>query len=175
MGRVRIPSKVKLIVGLISCETELFKEVKASLEKTFGRADHESDLIDFTSTDYYEKELGHHLKRKFLSFADLIDLDSIYKIKLKTNMLEGRYSRSGKRRMNIDPGYLDLSKLVLFSTKDYSHRIYLNEGVFADPTLFYREGRFNPWPWTYPDYRTEAYINIFNSIRAVYKEDLNRA
>lgn len=174
MGRVRVPAKVKLIVGLISGEIELFKEAKNALEKTFGKADYESDLIDFDHTDYYEEEFGPELKRKFLSFGKVVDLENVYKIKLTTNMLEGHYSRSGKRRINIDPGYLDLSKLVLFSTKDYSHRIYLNEGIFADHTLFYREGRFNPWPWTYPDYKSEAYINIFNSIRAVYKEDLEK-
>ncbi|MBI4974421.1 MAG: DUF4416 family protein [Candidatus Omnitrophica bacterium] len=175
MGRVHIPARVKLIVGFISAEIELLKVAQAALEKAFGRTDYETGLIDFGWTDYYEEEMGLKLKRKFLGFKKLVDLDNIYRIKLKTNMLEKRYYKSGKRRINIDPGYIDLSKLVLFSTKDYSHRIYLNKGIFADPALFYRDRTFNPWPWTYPDYKSEAYINIFNSIRAIYKQDLSKA
>jgi Domain of unknown function (DUF4416) len=112
--------------------------------------------------------MGNNLKRKFLSFQKLFDLKDIYKVKLKTNMLERRLLKLGRRSVNIDPGYLDLAKLVLFSTKDYTHRIYLNKGIFAEATLFYKDKRFNAWPWTYPDYRSEAYIDIFNSIRELY-------
>ena len=80
-----------------------------------------------------------------------------------------RYAAKGKRSVNIDPGYLDLAKVVLFSTKDYSHRIYLDKGIYAEVTLFYKDNRFNPWPWTYPDYRTSEYLGIFKSIREIYK------
>lgn len=172
MGKVRIPERVKLITGLISGEAELFKITQRILEKIFGRVDYESSPLDFDCTDYYAEEMGGRLKRKFFSFKPLIDPTNIYKAKLKTNTLEWRLSRFGKRRINIDPGYVDLSKLVLLSTKDYSHRIYLQKGIFAEAALFYRDRTFNPWPWTYRDYKSEDYIKIFNSIREIYKENI---
>lgn len=124
--------------------------------------------MPFTYTAYYEKELGYNLKRIFLSFNKLIGLEKIYKIKIYTNRLEEVLSVQGRRQINIDPGYLDASKLVLLSTKDYSHRIYLRNGIYAEATLVFKNKTFGPWPWTYPDYKTDTYINIFNSIRQIY-------
>ena len=76
------------------------------------------------------------------------------------------------RIINIDPGYLDLSKLILASTKDYKHRIYLTKGIYAEVTLFYQDKTFCPWEWTYPDYKTGEYIEIFNRIRQIYAEQI---
>lgn len=173
MGRIHIPERVKLIAGLISCDMGLFMEVKKILAKRFGGVDFESGLLDFDSTDYYRKEMGQNLKRKFLGFKKPFDLKNISDVKIDTNLLEKRFSESGKRKINIDPGYLNLSKVVLLSTKDYSHRIYLAKGIFAEVTLFYKDKTFNPWPWTYPDYKTKEYISIFNSIRDIYKRDID--
>ncbi|MCX5678193.1 MAG: DUF4416 family protein [Candidatus Omnitrophica bacterium] len=172
MGTTEYPHKVKLIVGLLSNNAEAVKRAEAMLIGVFGRTDLESAILDFTHSDYYTKEMGSGLKRKFLSFQKLFDLKDIYKAKLKTNILERKLLKSGKRSVNIDPGYLDLAKLVLFSTKDYTHRIYLNRGIFAEVTLFYKDKSFNAWPWTYPDYKSEAYIDIFNSIRELYSKGL---
>lgn len=169
MGQLRRPCKVKLFVGLLFSDKALFQKVKKILERIFGPVDFESDILEFTHTDYYAQELGGNLKRKFLSFARPVGLKNIYKVKLRTNLLEKRFSKSEKRLVNIDPGYADLSKVVLFSTKDYSHRIYLNNGIFAEATLFYKDKKFNPWPWTYPDYKSQAYVSIFNLIRDIYK------
>jgi hypothetical protein len=173
MGVSRVPQKVKLIVGLISNDGALLIKVKKTLEKRFKTdVDFESDVLDFMHTDYYREEMGDDLKRKFFSFKRLFDLKNMYKIKVETNSLEKKFSKSGRRKINIDPGYLDLSKLVLFSTKDFSHRVYLDKGIFAEVTLFYKDRSFNAWPWTYPDYQTKSYIDIFNSIREIYKQDL---
>lgn len=166
--------KVKLITGLLSADQGLFRIVKEQLEKICGSVDHESDIFDFDHTNYYREELGEGLKRIFYSFKRTVDLDNIYKVKLRTGQVEKRFLNNGKRVVNIDPGYLNLSRLVLFSTKDYTHRIYLNKGIYAETTLFYKDDTFNPWPWTYPDYKTEAYIKFFNSIRATYKEEGGR-
>ena len=168
MASPRRPDKAKLVAGLLLGDTGNFLKVKKALERIFGRADFESRTLDFSHTDYYAQEMGEGLKRKFLSFEKPVDLKNICNVKLRTNALEKRFSRSGRRTVNIDPGYLDLSKVVLFSTKDYSHRVYLDKGIFAEVTLFYKDRTFNPWPWTYPDYRTKAYIDIFNSIRENY-------
>ena len=170
MGCLRRPNKVKLTAALLSNDVDVFLKVRNILEKAYGRTDFVSDILSFTHTDYYKEEMGDDLKRQFLSFEKLLDLKNIYNVKLKTNLVEGRFLMSGRRTVNIDPGYLDLAKLVLFSTKDYSHRIYLGKGIFAESTLFYKDKTFTPWPWTYPDYTTKDYINIFNSIRDIYKK-----
>ena len=175
MGKARPPEKVKLIAALISNDTVLFDKIKSILEKRFlNKVDFESPVLDFTHTDYYNDEMGLGLKRKFLSFKKTAPLKNIEKVKLLTNEIEGLNSFAGKRRINIDPGYLDLSKLVLFSTKDYSHRIHVGNGIFAEVTLFYKDKNFTAWPWTYPDYKTEAYISIFNTIRDIYKKDITK-
>ena len=168
MGKIRKPRKIKLIVGLLSNDIPAIEKAAALLKRVFGRTDFESDFLEFTHTDYYEGEMGKGLKRKFLSFAKPSSLDHICAVKLKANRLEKTFVRRGRRTVNIDPGYVDCSKLVLFSTKDYTHRIYLEKGIFAEVTLFYKGGTFNPWPWTYPDYKSAPYIDIFNSIRELY-------
>jgi len=139
------------------------------LEKMFGTIDFRSPLMNFTQTDYYNDEMGEELKRVIFSFKKLVRPESAYKAKLKTNALEKKLSQNGKRRINIDPGYLNMSKLVLFSTKDYTHRIPMPRGIFAEITLFYQNKQYNPWPWTYPDYKTKEYRDIFESIRNIYR------
>jgi hypothetical protein len=177
MGDVRRVRDVKLIVGLISGDTALFDKARTLLEKSFkNRVDIESGIFDFTHTAYYGEELGAALKRKFLSFERPVPLKRIEKVKLISNKLERALSRGRHARtVNIDPGYLDLSKLVLFSTKDYSHRIHVANGIYAEVTLYFKDAKFNAWPWTYPDYRTNDYINVFNAIRQRFKEQLAKA
>lgn len=170
MGKVRAPHKVKLFVGLISNDTELLKSIIPFLEKKLkNKADFKSELLDFSFTDYYNDEMGSGLKRRFLALKKTVSLENIHKFKILTNKIEKKYSVNGKRMINIDPGYIDLSKLVLFSTKDYSHRIHVGNGIFAEITLSYKGKSFTPCELTYPDYRTSAYISIFNKIRDVYK------
>jgi hypothetical protein len=174
MGIPQAPHKVKLIAGLLSADVGVMKRAEAALAGIFGRVDFESAVLDFTHSDYYAKEMGCGLKRKFVSFQRLFDLKDIYKVKLRTNLLENKFAKDGRRSVNIDPGYLDLAKLVLFSTKDYIHRIYLGKGIFAETTLFYKDKGFNAWPWTYPDYSSKAYLDIFNSIRGLYSQGQSR-
>lgn len=137
------------------------------LQIKFGRIDFYSSILNFNYTDYYYPEMGKPLKRIFISFQKLLQEEKLADIKLYTNRLETKFCIRGRRRINIDPGMLNLAKLILATTKDYSHRIYLNKGIFAEVTLFYRNG-FRPWQWTYPDYRLEEYLKIFNSIRDIY-------
>lgn len=171
MDSVSHSEKVKLIAGLFSNDIEIIGRVADKLQKLFGPIDYESRISDFLHTDYYRKEMGPNLKRKFLSFKKPVDLKNICAVKLKTNALEKRFEKNGLRTVNIDPGYLNLAKLVLFSTKDYTHRIYLGSGIYAEVTLYYKDGSFQSWPWTYPDYKTAEYVGIFNEIRALYKEN----
>lgn len=167
-----MPEKVKLFVALISNNVETFDKARSVLEKRFKNpVDFESGILDFTHTNYYNEEMGENLKRKFFSFKKNVGLKNLAKVKLLANKIEKKFSRHGKRTVNLDPGYLDLSKVVLFSTKDYSHRIYAGRGIYAEVTLFYEDKKFKAWPWTYPDYKTDDYIKVFDSIREIYKKD----
>ena len=162
----------KLIIGFIFKTEPQYKKAKAALIKHFCDIDYESDTLEFNLTDYYEPEFGQNLNRKFISFKKVISPGKLARIKTLTNRLEKKFSKGGKRAVNIDPGYLNLSKLVLASTKDYAHRIYLDKGIYAEITLIFRNKTFGPWEWTYPDFRTAEYIAIFNQIRQIYTEQI---
>lgn len=168
MGTIKKHKKVKLVFGLISKDTSLFTAIENLLTKKFGKIDFKSQVLDFTHTDYYRKEFGAGLKRKFITFERLFDSNALPMIKILSNMMENKFSLNKKRRINIDPGYLAEAKLVLASTKDFTHRLYLEKGIFAEITLYFQNKTFNYWPWTFPDYRTEDYIKIFNHIRELY-------
>lgn len=176
MGAIKKPQKVKLICGfLISNKNpELFFKVLKILKEKFGNIDFESPEIDFNFTNYYKKELGDNPIRKFISFNRLIDPKELPKIKIYTNKIEIKFSKDSLRLVNIDPGYLDIAKLILASTKDYTHRIYIGSGIFAENTLFYQNDKFNPRDWTYPDYRSQIYIEIFHNIRKIYDNQIKQ-
>lgn len=116
--------------------------------------------------------MGRDLKRKFISFEKLIPPEKLSKIKIFTNKIEAKLSKNGSRSINIDPGYLNLSKLILASTKDYAHRMYIGNDICAEIALFYQEKSFRPWEWTYPDYKTNEYISLFNRIRETYAQQI---
>jgi len=174
MGKPESHIPVKLVVGLISGQTPQFTLVKRILEKKYGQIDTESGTLDFSCTHYYEKELGCSLKRKFLSFKRPIALEKSYRIKLFTNRLEAKLSQNGLRSINIDPGYVTLSKLVLFTTKNGSHRIYVGRGIYADLEFQFQKKSFHPLEWTYPDYKSSDYIEFFNSARAAHASEVKK-
>jgi len=166
------PQKVKLFCGLIFRSEEYLKKAKHALEKRFGDIDSQSQIIKFNYTDYYEKEMGKGLKRQFVSFRPLINPESLTKAKLYTLKIEKKMSRNKQRLINIDPGYLNEAKVVLASTKDFSHRIYLKHGIFAEITLIYHKKTFQVLSWTFPDYRTPEYHKIFYQIRDAYRQQI---
>lgn len=165
---------VKAIIGVLTAESSILSTVYQDLSEHFGPIDYTSELLTFDSTDYYESEMGKNLKRQFISFEKLIDAGTLSDKKLFTNQVEQHYTREGtsQRRVNLDVGYVCLAKLVLASTKDHAHRIYLRDGIYAEMTLRYYHKTFQPWEWTYPDYRSPTYIAIFNHIRTIYKEQI---
>jgi hypothetical protein len=166
--------KIKLIIGLIFKEESACDRAKIILQKCFGKIDFESQTLPFTHTSYYENEFGINLKRRFISFKKLFPSQDLSKIKITTNEIEKKLSSGKCRLINIDPGYLDLAKLILASTKDHKHRIHLNKGIYAEVTLFYQDKTFRPWDWTYPDYKTNEYITIFNRIREIYASQIRK-
>ncbi|MCS7228078.1 MAG: DUF4416 family protein, partial [Endomicrobia bacterium] len=141
-----------------------------------SKIDLQSEIIKFDFTDYYNKEMGGEILRYWISFAPLIELNNSYKIKLLTHEVELQQFSDDKklRKVNLDPGYIEGSKLVLFSTKNYSHRIYLDEGIFAEVTLIYKNKQFHTLNWTYPDYKTALAINFFLKVRRLWCDEQNK-
>ncbi len=172
MKAAKVTKPVKLIISLISNDEALFVRVEEELKKKFGTIDYKSPIMAFSNTDYYREELGDNLKKSFISFKKLINPAKLAKIKIFTNKLEGHFAEQGKRRVNIDPGYLDLAKLVLLSAKDFSHRIALGCGIFAEVTLIFKDKEFRSLEWTYPDYRSQEYLEIFKDIRKIYSQQM---
>ena len=174
LGDVTSEQPVKLIVGVLTAIPDQTDQIYSQLVAQFGQIDFQSQWLPFENTDYYQAEIGDHLSRQFLSFWSLIDPGQLANIKLFTNTIERRFSENGQRRFNLDPGYITPSKLVLATTKNFAHRIYLHSGIFAEITLRYHQKRFCPQEWTYPDYRTEPYIYIFEQIRQNHLAQLNQ-
>jgi hypothetical protein len=174
MGKVKEPLPVKLIASTFAASEELLEEAKVRLGQEFGPIDYESQLLPFEHTTYYAGEFGEGLKRRFVAFEEFVHPGELMEIKLLTNALEMEWAVEGKRRINIDPGYVSYSKLVLATTKNHAHRIYLGQGIYAEVTLHFRDGTFRAWPWTYPDYASPPLIAIFNQIRGIYVKQLRK-
>lgn len=172
MGLAREHRPVKLIVGMFTAQETLFDTARHELSQAYGPVDRVSPVWPFDFTSYYADEFGEHLLRQFVTFSELIDPARLPEIKLLTNALELELASGGKRQVNIDPGYIDLSKLVLATTKNHQHRLYLGQGIYAEVTLRFTVGSFRPWEWTYPDYRTEQYVGFFNKVRQIYLQQL---
>jgi hypothetical protein len=163
-----------LFFGLLAVDDSLLDEARLRLEERWGRGGACSPPVDFTHSAYYAHEMGTSLRRQWMLSRRLIAPDEIAGIKLATNALEEQWRDGGSdgRRVNIDPGYVALPKVVLATTKDYAHRVYLGQGIYAEATLVYRRASagFEPWPWTYPDYREPAALAFFNAARDEYQK-----
>ncbi len=173
MGKIKKAAPLKLFCSFFYRDAQAFQKAKEMCGELFGGVDFESQKLSFSHTEYYEKEFGAHLLRNFISFENLIVPDVLAEIKIKTNEIEEKLKQENNRRVNIDPGYIALSKLVLATTKDYYHRIYLAHGIYAEATLYYKDRTFQGFPWTYPDYKTPEIISIFNHIRGIYRLQLD--
>lgn len=169
------PQPSKLIVGLFTKEKELVGKVAVHLVECFGQPDAISSWLSFHHTDYYTPEMGRPLLRRLFAFGDLIEQERLADIKLLTNSLETDFMTNGKRSINIDPGYLLAERFVLATGKNYTHRIYLRNGIYADLTLIYYKGKFRPLDWTYPDYAEEGVLNFLESVRQKYLRQIKCA
>ncbi len=170
MGTPHIPAKGMLFCGLLYANEDHFWQAIKALTEKYGEVLFYSPPLQWDFSDYYKEELGDDLKRRYLFFSELIDLDRLAEIKLSTNQIELLLSIEGRRTVNIDPGYLTEAKVVLASTKDYSHRIYLRDGIFAEVTLIYRKGSFVPHINTYKDYCTQSHQFYFHIAREMLRE-----
>jgi hypothetical protein len=178
MGAPTPPQPVKLLVALLSADPTLFVTAAVQLQQAYGSIDLESEVFPWNTTNYYREEMGEHLLRKFVAFERLISPNELVHIKLKTNALElslsSASSLASPRRVNLDPGYLDATKLVLASTKNQAHRLYLSQGIYAEVTLLYHHGAFRPFVYTYADYRWTETHAFLRRVRTQYLEQLRK-
>ncbi|HEY5648705.1 MAG TPA: DUF4416 family protein [Nitrospiria bacterium] len=174
MERPRQPEPVALFIGMISPDPPLFSEAGGVLQDHFGPLSFQSPIFNWNHSRYYEEEMGRPLWRHFLFFDRLIPPETLADVKRLTNGLENRWALGGaarKRRINLDPGYVDLPKVVLASTKDFSHRIYLGRGIFAETTLIFKGGEFTSLPYTYPEFRKPAFRLMFRNVRDILEKN----
>jgi hypothetical protein len=174
MSRPSEPASVQPVVSVFGRDWDAFwPGLLREMEAELGPAEEVTDPFPFTETDYYDNELGTPIHRRIIAFKGLIDPVRLVDIKLAFNDLEAEYLRAdGTRRVNIDPGILSLERLVLATGKEFTHRIYLGRGIWADLTLLFQRGGWRTLPWTYPDYAAERVQSILTRIRSVYKAKL---
>ncbi|MCL2700435.1 MAG: DUF4416 family protein [Phycisphaerae bacterium] len=181
MAAMATPPTVLLICGMISARVDLFAQTAEELERLFGPVEIRSDVMPFDFTHYYDRQMGSPLWRQFVSFAQPITGDALAAAKRATNELEEQFAQrlqapdAPARPINLDPGYVDLSKLVLASCKDFSHRVYLGGGVFGEITLMYHKDRWDALGWTFPDYASGRYHGFLSAVRARLRQRGGRA
>ncbi len=163
-----------LFLGALFSSQKVFDSAERELTEAFGKVLFRGPTLPWNFSDYYDTELDPPILRNFLFFDALIDPPSLVDAKLAAMEIERKFSENGKRLVNLDPGYLTLAKVVLASRKNYSHRINLGRGVFAELELFFKDGRFNPMPYTYNDYRDKKFLEIFDRARLLLKKSLAR-
>lgn len=175
MSRPSRPKPAKLVVGAFMADRRRFPRLATDLEGLWGSIDIVSPWLPFDYTDYYHAEMGSPLYRRMVSFQALVPQEQLVAVKLATNRLEESYRAPQGRRLNIDPGYLLLERFVLATGKNFAHRIYLAEGIYADLTLIFQRGGFTSLPWTYPDYADQRMLAFLDRVRAKYAADLKAA
>lgn len=174
MRKISLPSKAKLFVAIMYAEEEASEKALALLKKKLGEVEAKSEAYDFNFTGYYAREMGKNLRKKFAVFRELIDRDSLAKIKIFTGSVEKKLARNGRRRVNLDPGYITPASVVLATTKEFPHRVYLGRGIFAEVTLAFSKSDCEFFPWTYVDYRQRKVCEFFLRVRSGFLEQLRK-
>lgn len=158
-----------VIWGIITKKDFDIQQVELDLIEHFGKIIHRSQTLEFNYTDYYEKEMGKDLIRCWFMTEKLVPLTDVAQIKNFARRIEQKYVDDKQlRRINLDPGFITLCNFILATTKNYAHRIYLGNKIFAEITLIFYNHSFQPLDWTYPDYKDA--IEYFNQARTIYKQ-----
>jgi len=179
MWETREPDPVKLIIGILAADAEALAAGRDVVVEQFGAVDMVSDIWPFDMTEYYVEQTGGSILKQFVSFEELIMPDIIGDIKHKTNAIEqrlaGELDSSLPRPVNIDPGFIEPSKLVLATTKNFAHRIYIGNRMWAEVTLLYEKGKWLSLPYTFPDHKKQNYQEFFSKVRARLVQQLREA
>ena len=173
MAEIIYPPKAKLFCGLIYSDEETLGSSIEILSERYGKIILKSESFPFQHTCYYES-MGQNLKKVLIAFDPLIERDQISLIKIHSNEIENLFLDNGKRRINIDPGYLTLSNVYLASCKEYYHRIYIGNGIYLENEYYWSKKDYVFFEWTYPDYKTEGYLNFFKELRKIYSLEMKK-
>ena len=169
MWELQDPKPVKSIVGILAADERCLAAASDALSSSLGPFDLVSEAWAFTDTDYYVAEIGMHPLRQFVSIGELVDPGTLAQTKHRTNTIErelaGRLATGLPRPVNLDPGLIEPSKLVLASTKNFAHRIYIGRQMYAEVTLVFDKGRWRPLPYTFPDYHRPEYADFLSTVR----------
>lgn len=173
MGITKIHPAVKYFAAIALKNREDIEPLIEELKSLLGVIELRSPFYSVdTFTRYYEREMGRQLQKCFIAFRGTGVVDRLPRYKQQTNKLEQQWAKQGKRTVNIDPGYITMAKVVLATTKDYAHRIYLDDGIFGDLHLVYSGGQYQPMPWTYPDYAQPLATDFFSTLRERLRSEL---
>lgn len=170
-----LPQPVVLFAAVTFSTPAAMEQVRQKLVAEWGPLENTSAVFDFNKTNYYRDEMGAELQKQFLVFARRIPPEALVAAKVFSNSIEEQFLAAGHRTVNIDPGYLSAAKMVLATTKNYMHRLYLGRGIFGDLHLKTVDRKLVPNPWTYPDYQTPFALEFFNKLRQSYLNELNQA
>lgn len=173
MGTIHTPDPVLPLAAVFTHYPEAIEWAKEKIEANWGKIVLVSDAFPFEQTHYYDPTMGPHLRKIFFAMEPLMDPAKLAEMKNQSNSWEETFAREFRLRfpetevrpLNVDPGYVDLGKLVLASSKDFYHRIYVGQGIYAEITLTFSKGKWRDFPWTFPDYREETYHPFFERCR----------
>jgi hypothetical protein len=174
MAKIKQPQKILVVAGLIYIDDFQTSKVLDILSRELGDVSLQSEIIPFTHTAYYNKEMGDDLLRQWFAFGKLADPDVLIELKHRSNEIEQKFiNEKGGRTVNIDPGLVTMSNFILASTKNYSHRIYIGKGIYAEVTLIYKNQKYLALEWTYPDYKEIKALDFFQKARGILKKRLD--
>lgn len=170
MGAIHEFEKEKLLIGVIYHDKDILDAALLDVKEKFGEWDMISEEYSFSHdfSTYYDGELGGEGIRRIYSFERLVDPSEQAEIKEFTNSIEMKYSRDGKRLINLDPGLMSHGRFMLSTTKNASFRIPLKRGIYTEMTLFYARGAWQKLIWTYQDYQSERVLSFLEKVRKKY-------
>lgn len=161
------PSRSRLVLALM-WHPEFSEKDALNAASEFGELAERSEAFEFTHTSYYEREMGAGLKKRFVAVNGFCARDSLARHKQRATEIENGYLTPFKTRLlNIDPMLVSLENVVVASSKNFPHRVYLGQGVFGDLALIRRKSGFDVLPWTYPDYAEQRpfFETVFSTLK----------
>ncbi|MEA3286073.1 MAG: DUF4416 family protein [Candidatus Marinimicrobia bacterium] len=170
--KTEAPQPVKYFIGALFSDRKLLDQAEQLCLEKIGRIDEHSQPFPFDVTDYYNAEMGTPIYRLFFSFESLMSPGRLSDLKIICNAIEAQLLQEGSRKVNLDIGYLDFHKMILASAKYNGHKIYLDQGIYADPTLIFENGQFHTVENTFPDFKSGQYDAVFVGFREVYKAQI---
>jgi len=168
MSTPKIPHPALLFFNIFSKKKDLIILTLNEIKNNYGEFSWLTPFFPFISTRYYEKEFGDNLIRIIAALYNLIEQDRLVETKKFAFQLEKKLAEKGKRLVNIDPGMITAERLILATGKNFTHRIYLGEGIYADLNLIFQKKSFRSLAWTFPDYGSREFISLFNNARDTY-------